>query len=129
MNKLSVLLIEDNRDDEELAIWILKKIGLDNITVARNGLQAITILHGDNDSGVEATCKPDIIILDLRLPEIDGLDVLRIVRADECTKDIRVYALTSSEDPYDRQVCNELGVPAFFAKPLTEKAVLDLNLF
>jgi CheY-like chemotaxis protein len=123
------MLVEDNNDDEELAIWVLKKIGMNNITVARDGLEALDMLHGNEVSGIEATCRPDMIILDLRLPKIDGLDVLRRIRSDERTKDIKVYALTSSDDPYDREVCAELGVPAFFSKPLKANAVLNLNLF
>jgi CheY-like chemotaxis protein len=127
MKSMSVMLIEDNKDDEELAIWVLHKIGLENITVARDGLEAIHMLHGDEVSGVEATCRPDMIILDLRLPKVDGLDVLRSIRSDERTKDIRVYVLTSSDDPYDKEVCTELGVPAFFAKPLKVIAVMNLT--
>jgi two-component system response regulator len=129
MNMPSVLLVEDNKDDQVLALWVLNKLGLNNVTVASDGLEALHLLHGNSGAGVDVSCKPDIIILDLRLPKLDGLDVLRRLRSDERTKDISVYALTSSEDPYDKQVCNELGVPAFFAKPLTEKAVLDLKLF
>ncbi len=129
MNKPSVMLIEDNDDDLELTIWVLKKIGLEFISIARDGQEAITMLHGDEESGGAASCRPDIIILDLRLPKVDGIDVLRRIRSDERTKDIRVFALTSSEDPHDRELCNELGVPAFFSKPLNENAVLNLNLF
>lgn len=129
MKNLSVMLVEDNSDDEELAIWALEKIGLENITVAQDGLEAINMLHGNENSGLGATCRPDIIILDLRLPKIDGLDVLRRIRSDERTKDIKIFALTSSEDPYDKEVCTELGVPAFFSKPLKVNAILNLNLF
>ena len=129
MKNMTVMLVEDNKDDEELAVWVLRKIGIENITVARNGLEANTMLHGDESSGVDPVCRPDMILLDLRLPKIDGLDVLRSIRSDGRTKDIMVYALTSSDDPYDKEVCKELGVPAFFAKPLTEKAALSLNMF
>lgn len=128
MSEMSVLLVEDNEDDRELAAWVLRKIGLTNITFATDGLEAIKLLHGEGESR-EATCRPDIIILDLRLPKLDGLDVLRRIRGDARTVDIRVYALTSSEDPYDKMVCAELGVPAFFSKPLKVDAVLQLGQY
>lgn len=129
MTELSVLLVEDNEDDQELAIWVLKKIGMKNITVAKDGLEAVNMLLGDELSERDGGYRPDIIILDLRLPKMDGLDVLRKIRSDERTKDIRVYALTSSEDPYDREVCAELGVPAFFSKPLKVNAVMGIGMF
>jgi CheY-like chemotaxis protein len=127
MKKLSVMLVEDDSDDAEIAVWTLKKIGLEDIVVARDGLEAVQMRFGDEVSGVVAACRPDIIILDMRLPKIDGLDVLRKIRSDERTKEIKVYALTSSTDPYDRQVCAELGVSAFFSKPLKEKVVLNIG--
>jgi CheY-like chemotaxis protein len=129
MKELSVLLVEDDSDDAEIAVWTLKKIGLGNIVVARDGLEAVRMLFGDEASAAGAMSRPDIIILDMRLPRIDGLDVLRRIRADERTREIRVYALTSSTDPYDRQVCAELGGRAFFSKPLKEKAILNLGEF
>lgn len=118
MQNLSVMLIEDNRDDKELAIWVLSKIGLFDVTVARDGQEAINMLHGNTNSAVGPTCQPDVILLDLRLPKIDGLEVLRRIRSDERTKDINVLALTSSEDPHDIHTCQELGVTAFLSKPL-----------
>lgn len=115
---MKVMLVEDNRDDRELAIWVLNKIGLQNITVANDGQEAINMLHGDFNAGVGPTCRPDIVLLDLRLPRIDGLEVLRRIRSDERTRDIKVFALTSSEDPHDKKTCKELGVIAFLSKPL-----------
>jgi len=129
MKKPSVMLIEDNRDDNELAIRVLKKIGLQDITIARDGLEAINMLLGNMNSGVGPTSQPDIILLDLRLPKIDGLDVLRRLRSDEKTNDIKVFALTSSEDPHDIEVCNELGVIAFLSKPLKVDVALKFDLF
>lgn len=115
---MKVMLVEDNRDDKELAIWVLNKIGLQNIIVANDGQEAISMLHGDFSAGVGPTCRPDIVLLDLRLPRIDGLEVLRRIRSDERTMDIKVFALTSSEDPHDKETCKELGVIAFLSKPL-----------
>lgn len=128
MKSLSVLLIEDNCDDEELAMWVFKKFANVSVVVARDGLDALHMLFGDEITGAGPTCSPDIIFLDLRLPKIDGLDVLRRIRNDERTATTKVVALTSSEDPHDRQVCNELGVLAFLSKPLTEQALAGLKV-
>ena len=129
MSNVSVLLVEDNCDDEWFAKWMLKKIGLTNITTARDGYEALLLLHGDKLRSIRESCSPEIILLDLRLPKIDGLEVLRRIRDDERTKNITVLILTSSEDPHDNEVCTRLGVTAFFPKPLTEEALVKLNLF
>jgi CheY-like chemotaxis protein len=129
MRNISVLLIEDNCDDEWFAKWTLKKIGLTDVTTARDGYEALLKLHGDNFRGIGKSCAPDIILLDLRLPKIDGLEVLRRIREDERTKTTAVLILTSSEDPHDKEVCRKLGVTAIFPKPLTEEALVKLNLF
>jgi two-component system, response regulator len=128
MKDISVLLIEDNKDDEWLTLRVLKKIGLNNVTVARDGITALAKLLGDQETGEGVFCAPDLIVLDLRLPKIDGLDVLRKIRADHMTREIDVLVLTSSEDPHDIDVCKQLGVIAFVSKPLDEKKILDLNL-
>ena len=126
---ISVLLIEDNCDDEWFAKWTLKKIGLANVTTARDGYEALLMLHGDDLRSIRKSCSPDIILLDLRLPKIDGLEVLKRIREDERTKTVTVLILTSSEDPHDKEVCGKLGVTAIFPKPLTEKALVKLELF
>lgn len=113
MTDLTVLLVEDNRDDEELALWSLKKTGFSKVTVAHDGLEALSMLFSEPEKQL-----PDIVLLDLRLPKIDGLEVLRQLRCDDRTKALKVFVLTSSEDPQDKKVCSELGVVAFFSKPL-----------
>jgi CheY-like chemotaxis protein len=129
MTDIPVMLIEDNSDDEWFAIRTLKKIGLTDVIVAHDGHEALLLLHGDDLNGIPESCSPEIILLDLRLPRIDGLEVLRRIREVERTKTITVIVLTSSEDPHDKDVCNRLGVTAFFPKPLTVEAILKLNLF
>jgi CheY-like chemotaxis protein len=129
MTDISVLLIEDNSDDEWFAIRTLKKTGLTGVAVAHDGNEAVLMLHGDELKEIHESCSPDIILLDLRLPKIDGLEVLRRIREDERTKAITVIVLTSSEDPHDKDVCRKLGVTAIFPKPLTEEALLKLKLF
>ncbi len=125
---ISALLVEDNADDEFLAIRCLNKVGLDTIAIARDGLEAIKMLQGDANSGVEASCRPDVIFLDLKLPKIDGVDVLRRIRAGEQTRFIKVVILTSAEDQRSKQACHDLAVAAYLSKPLQENDVLHLGL-
>jgi CheY-like chemotaxis protein len=122
-----ILLVEDNCDDEFLALRTLKKMGLDDVKVARDGREAITMLEG-NDRSAAADCReaPRMMLLDLRLPKLDGLEVLRMVRENERTRNMQVCILTSSEDPHDREVCSELGVLAFLTKPLSVKAFSEV---
>lgn len=124
MTDLHVLLVEDNRDDEELALWSLGKAGLTHVTVAHDGLEALTLLLGSSPSAGEEPLLPDILLLDLRLPKIDGLEVLKQLRGNERTKMLKVFALTSSEDPQDKKICSDLGVIAFFSKPLEGEKLL-----
>ncbi len=75
-----VLLVEDNADDEEIAVWTLRRCGVTRITVARDGAAALAMLHGSPPG--EPPFAPDLVFLDLRLPKIDGIDVLAKIRAD-----------------------------------------------
>ncbi len=125
MTDLHVLLVEDNRDDEELALWSLGKAGLTHVTVARDGLEALTLLLGSSPFAGGEPLLPDILLLDLRLPKIDGLEVLKQLRGNDRTKMLKVFALTSSEDPQDKKICSDLGVIAFFSKPLEGEQLLS----
>jgi two-component system response regulator len=109
---LRVLLVEDNSDDEFLAIWALKQAGLEQIAVARDGSEALDMLAGE-------TPLPELIILDLRLPKIDGKEVLRRIRADARFIKIPVLILSSSEDIGDKEFCRRYGCIDFVSKPLT----------
>nr|WP_246559396.1 response regulator [Geoanaerobacter pelophilus] len=114
------MLVEDNSDDEFLALRTLKKMGFSNVLVARDGREAISMLMGEEPAGSSAQIEPpEFLLLDLRLPKLDGLEVLRKLRSNGSTKDVPVYVLTSSEDPHDKEVCKQLGVVAFLPKPLT----------
>lgn len=116
----TVFLVEDNCDDEFLALRTLRKMGYKDVTVARDGREAIALLLGDESVGRPVAMEPpSLMLLDLRLPKMDGLEVLRKVRSSERTKDVPVYILTSSEDPHDKEVCQDLGVLGFLPKPLT----------
>lgn len=121
LQQMTVVLVEDNCDDEELALWALRKAGITRVTVVRDGAEAINRLL----KAAATSPLPDLVLLDLRLPKIDGIDVLKQLRAAEPTKQLRVIALSSSEDPKDKAACRDLGVVAFLSKPLNEKILLS----
>ena len=115
MNPLRVLLVEDNRDDAELAVWALREVGITEVAVAWDGTHALELL---------GSITPDLVLLDLRLPLMDGLDVLAEIRRDPRLKHLRVIILTSSENPRDMAACQALGVTAFLSKPLDGELLL-----
>ena len=114
-----VLLAEDNADDEFLAIWALKHAGIEQIAVVRDGSEVFARLSGPEPF-------PDLLVLDLCLPKIDGREVLRRVREDSRTRRLPIIILTSSEDGGDKEVCRRLGVIDFVSKPLTADMVKEL---
>ena len=96
MNDQRIMLIEDDPDDRDLTIRALRKNNVLNpVTVASNGAEALTMLLGNDhrDQG-----NPALILLDLKLPKVDGLEVLRRIRADERTRVVPVLVLTSSKE-------------------------------
>jgi len=123
VSETSILLVEDNSDDEFLALRTLHKMGFNEVRVARDGREAINLLLGDEVTGAPPRLgNPCFVLLDLRLPKLDGLEVLRKLRGDERTRTLPIYILTSSEDPHDKEVCRELGALGFLPKPLTVEA-------
>ena len=123
MSEAQVLLVEDNSNCEELALRSLKKAGYSKVIVAvivaRDGLEALRMLLGETAPCREAS----FVLLDMKLPKIDGVGVLQRIRNDERTKGLRVFALSSSEDPRDREECLSLGVLAVLPKPLDAEAL------
>jgi two-component system, response regulator len=110
----TILLIEDNPDDEALIVRSLRRNSIVNpIHVARDGAEALEYLFRD-----PAAPGPGIILLDLRLPKVDGLEILRQIRATPATKTLPVAVLTSSEDEMDALVSQGCGADAILAKPL-----------
>ena len=103
MKERSILLVEDNPDDEALAMRALRKNNiLNEVVVARDGAEAVDYLFGTGSyAGRDMGIMPSVILLDLKLPKIDGLEVLRRLRADERTKLIPVVILTSSREDED----------------------------
>lgn len=112
---VEVLLIEDSVDDAELTIRALRKRNLANsLYHVEDGLQALEFLHG----GDESRPPPRVILLDLKLPKIDGLEVLRRLRADERTRRIPVVVLTSSKEDRDLERAYALGANSYIVKPV-----------
>jgi two-component system response regulator len=119
MNKV-LLLVEDNPTDEKLTIRAFKKSGLANeIVIVRDGAEALDYLFATgNYEGRDPSVLPAVILLDLKLPRIDGLEVLRRVRADERTKSVPVVILTASKESEDIAQGYSLGANAYVRKPV-----------
>jgi two-component system, response regulator len=122
-----ILLVEDNPTDVELTLRAFKKNNLANpIVVAGDGAEALDYLYcrgtyADRDPA----CKPKVILLDLKLPKVDGLDVLRIIKNDENLKAIPVVVLTSSHEEQDIVTSYDLGVNSYIVKPIDFDKFVD----
>jgi CheY-like chemotaxis protein len=130
-----ILLVEDNDSDEKLTILAFKKCGVSNeIVVVRDGAAALDYLFATGKhAGRDATVLPTVILLDLNLPKIDGLEVLRRIRADERTMLVPVVVLTASKEDEDILRSYSLGANAYVRKPVEfsefAQAVKTLGLF
>ena len=120
-----ILLVEDNADDEVLTLRALKKNNIGNeVAVARDGVEALDYLFGTGAyEGRDLTSMPNLILLDLKLPKLDGLEVLKRLRADERTRLLPVVILTSSKEEQDRIAGYGLGANSYVRKPV------DFNQF
>jgi len=127
-----LLLVEDNPDDVELTLRAFKRANLANpVTVVRDGVEALAFLFPEE--GVARAILPRVVLLDLKLPRVNGLEVLARIRANERTKRLPVVVLTSSREEPDVQKAYELGVNSYIVKPVEfEKfaaAVGDVGLY
>ena len=108
-----ILLVEDDPDHELLTIRALKKSNIANeVRVARDGEEAVNLLFGEN------AISPQVILLDLKLPKLDGLEVLRRIRTGESTRLLPVVVLTSSDEERDVVHSYQLGVNSYIRKPV-----------
>jgi CheY-like chemotaxis protein len=132
MNTKSILLVEDNPDDEALTLRALKKNNIANeVRVVRDGAEALDYLLGGGDDPGRAL--PQVVLLDLKLPKIEGLEVLRRLRAHPRTKRLPVVILTSSAEEKDRLAGYDLGANSYVRKPVDfiefTEAVRNLGLY
>lgn len=120
MGEQMLLLVEDNPSDEELTLRALSKQKiLNDIVVVRDGVEALEFLFGEGKyEGRDLSRQPDVILLDLKLPRLGGLDVLQRIRADERTKLLPVVVLTSSSQEEDIISSYRLGANSYVRKPV-----------
>jgi two-component system response regulator len=134
-NAVEILLVEDNPQDLQLALRALKKSCLSNrIQVARDGAEALEFIFCEGPHiHRKIEDSPKVILLDLKLPKVDGLEVLQRIKGDPRTKAIPVVVLTSSKEQSDVVRSYDLGVNSYIVKPVDfdsfAKAVQDLGLY
>jgi CheY-like chemotaxis protein len=129
-----ILLVEDDPKDIELTLAALGEYKLANeVIVVRDGAEALDYLHTRGEYKSRATDNPAVVLLDLKLPKVDGLEVLREIRSDERLKLIPVVVLTSSREDRDMVGSYKLGVNAYVVKPVDfhefVNAVKELGVF
>ncbi|MFA5405683.1 MAG: response regulator [Ignavibacteria bacterium] len=117
---VEILLIEDNPSDIKLTLKALQKHNLANkVTVLKDGAVALDFLFAEGEYADRNRNEiPNVIFLDLKLPLVDGIEVLRKIKSEESTKKIPVVVLTSSKESKDIDECYELGVNSYIVKPL-----------
>ena len=134
MNKV-ILLVEDNASDEKLTVLAFRTCGVANdVVVTRDGAAALDYIFGTGKhAGRDASVLPSVVLLDLKLPKVDGIEVLRQLRADERTKLVPVVVLTSSREERDVVETYQLGANSYIVKPVEfenfSEAVCRLGLY
>ena len=132
---VEILLVEDSLEDIEMTLRALKKAGLGNhIHVARDGEEALEFLFCEGAyAGRNIQDSPKVVLLDLKLPKVDGLEVLERVKSDERTKNIPVVMLTSSKEQTDIVKSYAIGVNSYIVKPVDfeqfVKAVQEIGMY
>ena len=127
MNNKIILLVEDNPDDEVLTLRALEKNNIMNkVVVAHDGVEALDFLFGEGGyAGRDTGVMPEVILLDLKLPKIDGLEVLKRIRADRRTKLLPVVILTSSKEENDLVNSYKSGANSYVRKPVDFNEFLE----
>lgn len=134
-DEVEILLVEDSTSDAELTIRALKKKNLANKLIhLKNGAEALDFIFGRGQYSERSVLKvPKVILLDLKMPKVNGLEVLAQIRADENTRTIPVVVLTSSKEDPDIDACYRLGVNSYIVKPVDfdnfMRAVSELGFY
>jgi two-component system response regulator len=120
MNGVEILLVEDNPNDVEMTLRALKKRNLANqVHVVKDGAEALDFLFATGAYSARNTNNvPKVVLLDLKLPKVSGMEVLKKIKADERTRTIPVVVLTSSQEEKDMVVSYRLGVNSYIVKPV-----------
>jgi two-component system response regulator len=120
LEHVDILLVEDNMSDAELTIRALKKKNrTHNLFHVKDGAEALEYIFGEGKYGARDVLeKPKVIFLDLKMPKVNGMEVLTRIRADERTKSIPVVVLTSSKEDPDVKECYRLGANSYIVKPV-----------
>lgn len=132
---VEILLVEDNPTDAELAIHTLKKNNLaNNLVWVKDGVQALDFLFARGEYASRSDCAPPrVVLLDLRLPKLGGMEVLRAIKGDARTREIPVVVLTSSKEDRDVAESYQLGVNSYISKPVEfeafAKTVAELGMY
>jgi len=133
--EIEILLVDDSPHDAEMAIRALKKNNiLNKILHLTDGADALDFIFGAGQyQGRNTDIKPKVILLDLKMPKVNGTEVLRKIKSDSSTKTIPVVVLTSSKEDPDIRLCYELGANSYIVKPVGfenfMKSVSDLGLY
>jgi two-component system, response regulator len=135
LHQVEILLVEDNPSDAELTLRAFKARNFANqVFVARDGAEALDFFFGDGSHPLRALgVQPRVVLLDLKLPKIDGLEVLRRLKADDRTRSIPVVILTSSREEPDIAAAYRLGANSYIVKPVDfeafARAVSEVGLY
>lgn len=135
MDYVEILLVEDNINDAELTIRVLKKNNLSNkLFHVKDGAEALNFIYCKGEfSERDKHQKPKLILLDLKMPKIDGLEVLKIIKSDPDTRHIPVVILTSSKEDKDLIESYQLGANSYIQKPVEfdkfVKSIVDIGMY
>ena len=126
-NAVDILLVEDNPNDAELTIRAMKKFNLAySLYVVEDGAEALDFIFCRNAyAGRDCSKPPKVILLDLKLPKVSGMEVLKAIKSDEKTRAIPVVVVTSSHEDHDIKTAYDLGANSYVVKPMDFNAFLD----
>jgi two-component system response regulator len=133
--EIEILLIEDSENDAEMTMRGLKKHNIANkITHLSDGAEGLNFIFAEGEfAGRNLVKKPKLILLDLKMPKVDGIEVLRKLKSDKRTKTIPIVVLTSSKEDPDIKACYELGANSYIVKPVGfdnfSKAIEEIGMY